>query len=127
MMRKKLETGFCPFRIETSGFLAGCILQIGKETPCYSQDAKPLRNQGDCFFCPLLKFNLSKATYDEFGKLVSPLLAIQDEASTGINLWPMISGMADPTHQAITGKGIELQRLSAHVKEELEEIVFNLV
>lgn len=123
---KFLERGFCPFRIEKSNFQAGCVLQLGKESLCYTQDARPLVSKGNQFFCPKLIFNLSKEIYNEIEKLITPILAIQDEENTGINIWPLVTGVANPKYQAITNKGKKMQKISLHLKDELQEIVLEL-
>ncbi len=123
---KILERGFCPFRIEKSNFQAGCVLQLGKETLCYTQDARPLISQEKQYFCPRLSFNLSREIYEEIDLLVAPMLAIQDEENTGINIWPLVTGVANPKYEAITNKGKQMQKISSHLKEELQEIVLEL-
>ncbi len=121
-----LNMGWCPFRIERYDFQAGCVLQLGKDALCYSQDIRPLIKHGDQFFCPLLRFKLSKKTYHEIELLLAPLLKVQDEHNTGVNVWPMLVGWANPKYEAITIQGKELQKLSTQVREELEEIIYNL-
>ncbi len=123
---KLIERGFCPFRIEKGSFQAGCVLQLGKETLCYTQDARPLINQENQYFCPRLNFNLSRETYEEIDVLVTPVLAIQDEENTGINIWPLVTGVANPKYEAITNKGKQMQKISSHLKDELQEIVLEL-
>lgn len=121
-----LHRGFCPFRLETSDYQAGCVLQLGKESLCYSQDARPLMSRHNHFFCPLMNFTLSKKTYKEVKRLITPILAIQDEESTGINIWPLLTGMSATKHNATTFEGKEMISLSKRVLFELEEIVFEL-
>ncbi len=118
--------GWCPFRIERHDFQAGCILQLGKDTLCYSQDVRPLIRQGNHYFCPLLNFTLSSKTYHEIELLLAPLLKVQDEHNTGINVWPMLYGWSNPKYEAVTIQGKELQKLSVLVREELEKIIYNL-
>ncbi|UCE13482.1 MAG: hypothetical protein JSV04_15035 [Candidatus Heimdallarchaeota archaeon] len=112
--------------METSNYQAGCVLQLGKESLCYSQDARPLMKKDGYFFCPLMNFTLSEETYQEINRVITPILAIQDEESTGINIWPLLTGMSATKHIATTIKGKEMVSLSKKVLYELEEIVFGL-
>ncbi len=124
-----LERGFCPFRVEKSNFHAGCVLRIGQTTLCYSQDVRPLLRRGTApeeYYCPLIKFSLDDTTYKEFEQVLSPLLQIQDEQNTAINIWPMLSGWADPKHEATSDEGRQIVHLSGQVKAALESIVYNL-
>ncbi len=124
-----LEHGFCPFRVEKSDFHAGCVLRIGQTTLCYTQDIRPLLRRGtnpEEYYCPLIKISLDCKIYHDFEKLLSPLLQVQDEQNTAINIWPMLSGWADPKHKATSAEGQEISQLSAQVKQTLENIVYDL-
>lgn len=124
-----LKQGFCPFRIEVGMHLAGCKLRMGKESLCYTQDIRPLVQRvdsPDAYYCPLLKFTLSNDAYEEISSLVEFILAIQDEESTGINLWPMLSGISNPKKKSVTTRGIRMEHLSQKVRDRLEKIVYEL-
>jgi hypothetical protein len=124
-----LKQGFCPFRIEVGMHLAGCKLRIGKESLCYTQDVRPLIQRvdsPDTYYCPLLKFLLSTEAYDEISNLIESILTIQDEESTSINLWSMLSGISNPKCKPITAGGIKMERLSQKVRDRLEEIVYEI-
>ena len=124
-----LEHGFCPFRVEKSNFHAGCVLRIGQTTLCYTQDVRPLlRRSSDPneYYCPLIKVSIDNKIYDEFKQVLSPLLQIQDEQNTAINIWPMLKGWADPKHEVTSNEGREIVQLSLHVKQALENIVYDL-
>ena len=120
------KRGYCPFRVEKRNFQAGCVLQLGREVLCYSQGQKPLLFQNDTPMCPKMGFELSKETYAEIEQITNMILAIQDASSTCFNLWPMLTGVANPRYSATTGGGKVLQQLSEKVRRELEEIAFNL-
>ncbi|MFX0173047.1 MAG: hypothetical protein ACFE9L_14135 [Candidatus Hodarchaeota archaeon] len=102
---------------------------MGKEALCYTQDVRPLVQRADspdAYYCPLLKFSLSNDAYEEISSLVEFILAIQDEESTGINLWPMLSGISNPKKKSITTGGIQMEHLSQKVRDQLEKIVYEL-
>ncbi len=120
------KQGFCPFRIEKRNFQAGCVLQMGVETLCYTQDIYALISRDSEYYCPLLKINISKATYSEIEEIVKPILMIQDIENTSINLWPLLTGVASPQHLAKTEKGKKMQNLSERVRSELEDIILEL-
>jgi len=125
-----LEKGFCPFRVEKRDYRAGCALRLGKGALCYTQEIRPLIRQSGAstyFYCPLLRFTLSREIYQDIELFAADILKIQDEEATGINLWPMLLGMANPKNKSVTGAGKEMEKLSSHVREKLEEIVFNLI
>ena len=124
-----LERGFCPFRVEKSNFHAGCVLRIGQTTLCYSQDVRPLlrrTSDPDEYYCPLIKCSIDNNTYNEFEQVLSPLLQIQDEENTAINIWPMLSGWADPKNEVTSNEGRMIVQLSNQVKQALENIVYDL-
>ena len=124
-----IHQGFCPFRVEKDNFQAGCVLRMGKTALCYTQDTRPLlqtTSAPDEFSCPLLKVSISTETYREIEEVLSPLLMIQDEQNTAINLWPMLSGWSNPKHQATSYKGQELIQMSIHLRKTLENIVVEL-
>lgn len=127
-------SGFCPFRVEKRNYQAGCVLIIGKDSLCYSQDNRPLfqikeKDSGEKFYhCPLLKFHISEKTYHEIEQVLAPILAVQDEANIGINLWPIFSDQSkitNPKASLKTKKGRQMNKLSNQVREELQEIVLN--
>ncbi len=120
------KRGYCPFRIEKGNFQAGCVLQLGRETLCYSQEHKPLLFENDRPICPKIGFKLTKETYTEIEHITNLILTIQDEDRTSYNLWPLLTGVANPRHSAKTGNGRVLQELSEKVRGELEEIAVNL-
>ena len=124
-----LEHGFCPFRVEKSNFHAGCVLRIGQTTLCYTQDVRPLLRRvtkPEEYSCPLIKCSIDNQTYNEFEQVLSPLLQIQDEQNTAINIWPMLSGWADPKHEVTSNEGQMIVQLSSQVKKALENIVYDL-
>lgn len=127
--------GFCPFRVAKPNFQAGCVLQLGKDTFCYTRDQRPLirreKTQEEYYYtCPLVtKLELSSETYEEIDKIVSLFLIIQDEHELTINLWPIFcrsSKITTPKKESVTVKGKEIQQLSQKVRDELQEIVLNL-
>ncbi len=120
------QIGFCPFRIQKLEFRAGCVLKLGKEVLCYTQDLHPLLVNNGRFFCPELQFKLSTETYKEIETFVKSILTIQDEENTATNLWTIITGMSDPKNKATTIPGKKLVKISKKVREELDEIVLNL-
>jgi hypothetical protein len=123
-----LSLGYCPFRVEVSNFKAGCVLQMGNESTCYTQDVKPLiqRAETDNYFCPLIKFELPIDIYNAISRLIEPLLTIQDHENTGINVWPMVKGISTMKNKATTPEGKEIERISQKVKDALEKIVLDL-
>lgn len=120
------QAGFCPFRVEVESFRAGCKLQI--KTLCYSQSMQPLLKMDDQpgYHCPILNFTLSESTYAEIDSIVQPILTIQDEENTALNLWPLLSGVANPKHNSTTPEGKWMQKLSKKVRDELEQIIYDL-
>jgi len=124
-----ISQGFCPFRVEKDNFQAGCVLRMGQTALCYTQDTRPLlqtTSAPDDFSCPLLKVTISTETYMEIEEVLAPLLMIQDEQNTAINLWPMLSGWSNPKHEATSNKGQQIVQLSVNLKETLENIVVEL-
>jgi hypothetical protein len=68
IMMQILDQGFCPFRIEVGYSEPGCKLRLGKDSLCYTSDSRPLLHCPDtsrAYYCPLIKFALSKETYKE--------------------------------------------------------------
>ncbi len=130
------DRGFCPFRVAKPNFQAGCVLQLGKDTFCYTRDQRPLmrrqtEDQQSIFYtCPLVKkLKLSNETYEEIDKIVQSILIVQDEQELTINLWPIFcrdSKITSPKKESVTTKGKEIQQLSQKVRDELQEIVLNL-
>lgn len=123
-----LSVGYCPFRVEIKNFKAGCVLQMGNESTCYTQDVKPLFQSADTenYFCPMYQFEISKAIYSGIESIIEPLLTIQDDENTGINVWPMVKGLSQMKNRATTPKGKEIEKISRKVKDELDKIVVNL-
>ena len=79
------------------------------------------------FYCPLLpKVLLSKETITDVEKLVHYIFTIQDKESTTINLWPMLTGIATSNNRAQTPDGKAMEELSAKVRNELDEIIFEM-
>ena len=122
--------GFCPFRVESQEmFQAGCVLRLGQKTLCYTQDVRPLlrrKTDPDEYYCPLLHFSLDSELYNEIEKVLAPLLLVQDEENTAVNIWPMLKGWADSKDRARSANGKKLVNISIHVRETLEEIVCDL-
>lgn len=118
---------YCPFRVEVSEHLPGCVLQKGKESLCYSTDHKPLVLRDDeVFYCLLLpQVGLSKETISEVEQLVQYIFTIQDQESTTINLWPMLTGIANSKNRATTPNGKVMEELAEKVRKDLEEIIFD--
>ncbi|MFX0122346.1 MAG: hypothetical protein ACFFAE_01830 [Candidatus Hodarchaeota archaeon] len=118
---------FCPFRILVADYQAGCVAQMGKDTLCYSQDARPLLRQNSHYFCPLMNITISNEIYQYLERILTPILEIQDEESTGISVWPLLSSNSFIwKHRAITEKGKEMEKLIEKLRYILEEIIFNL-
>lgn len=130
------DRGFCPFRVAKPNFQAGCVLQLGKDTFCYTRDQRPLmrhqtEDQQSIFYtCPLVKkLKLSNETYKEIEKIVKSIMIVQDEQELTINLWPIFcrdSKITSPKKESVTIKGKEIQQLSQKIRDELQEIVLNL-
>ncbi len=101
---------------------------MGNESPCYTQDVKPLlqRAETENYFCPLIKFELPKDIYLAITRLIEPLLTIQDDENTGINVWPLVKGISNMKNKATTPEGKKIEKISRKIKAELEKIVFNL-
>jgi hypothetical protein len=95
---------------------------------CYSTDQKPLvMREDEIFYCPLLtKVLLSKETIAEVEQLVQYIFTIQDKESTTINLWPMLTGIANSKNRATTPRGKAMEELSAKVRKDLDDIIFEL-
>ncbi|MFW9905308.1 MAG: hypothetical protein ACFFFH_13290 [Candidatus Thorarchaeota archaeon] len=118
---------FCPFRILVGNFQAGCVAQIGRNSLCYSQDARPLLPQNDHFFCPLLNIKISMDIYEYLERILTPILDIQDEESTGISVWPLLSSSSFVwKHKSITNEGKEMEELIEKLRGNLDEIIFDL-
>ncbi len=115
--------GFCPFRIQKRNFESGCVLQLGKDALCYSQDLKPLQQTHDGMHCPLLEFSVSMEIYECIEQLITPIMFIQDEQEIAMNLWPILTGMAKPKINATSEEGRELQERSQKLRGELEKII----
>ena len=119
--------GYCCFRIEIQNHLPGCVLRLGKDTPCYSTDEKPLKLREDVYICPLLQnVKIDQETYSEVEELVNYIFTIQDKENTVINLWPMLTGIANSRNRARTHRGIAMEELSTRVREKLDEIIFDM-
>ncbi len=89
---------------------------------------RPLLKKDDQpgYQCPVLHFTLSESTYAEIDSIVQPILTIQDEENTALNLWPLLSGVANPKHNSVTPEGKWMQQLSKKVRNELEKIIYDL-
>ena len=93
---------------------------------CYTQDVRPLlqlTTASDEYYCPLIKFSIDNETYEEIEQILAPLLLVQDEQNTAINIWPMLKGWANSKDKTTSPYGRRIVELSAHVKETLEELV----
>ncbi|MHA1940157.1 MAG: hypothetical protein ACW97P_00360 [Candidatus Hodarchaeales archaeon] len=124
-----LDQGYCPFRIEKRNWQAGCVLRLGETALCYTQDVRPLLKRNEVpneYYCPLIKCSIDNDTYQEIKQVLAPLLQIQDEQNTAINIWPMLKGWAEPKHEVSTETGREIVRKSSQIKATLEEILFDL-
>ena len=121
------QRAFCPFRILIGNFQAGCVARMGKDSLCYSQDARPLLSRNDHYFCPLLNISISTEIYQYLEQILTPILEIQDEENTGISVWPLLSSNSFIwKHRSITNEGKEMEGLIEKLREILEEIIFNL-
>ena len=119
--------GYCPFRVEIHNHMPGCVLRLGKETPCYSTDHQPLLIHDRVYGCPQLpKVTISEETYSDIEKLVNYIFTIQDKENTCINLWPMLTGIANSRNKAVTPEGKAMEELSSNVREKLDEIIFEM-
>ncbi len=122
-----LKQGFCPYRIQVDDFQAGCVLLRSAQTAlCYTQDVRPLLQRTtnpDGYYCPLIKFSLDNETYEEIEQILAPLLLVQDEQNTAINIWPMLRGWSNSKDKTTSALGRRIVELSIHVKETLEELV----
>lgn len=76
--------------------------------------------------CPVLHFTLSAGTYEEIESIIHKILKIQDEENTALNIWPMLSGVANPKHKSTTPEGKGIQQLSKKVRDELEQIIYDI-
>ena len=119
--------GHCPFRVEILDHIPGCVLQKGKESMCYSTDERPLIFRDSSYYCPLLpQVLITEFLYKEFEQLVKYIFTIQDRESTTINIWPMLTGIANSRNKAKTPEGKAMETLSTRVREELNEIIFEM-
>ena len=124
-----IGNGYCPFRVEKSDFHAGCVLRMGQKALCYTQDVRPLLCRAevpDEYYCPLEKISLNTETYNAIEQVLAPLLQIQDETNTAINIWPMLKGWSNPKSEVTSNEGKMIVELSAQVKKILENIVYDL-
>jgi hypothetical protein len=74
----------------------------------------------------LLRFSLDSDLYSEIERVLAPLLLVQDEENTAVNIWPMLKGWADSKDKAKSENGQRLVAISTYVRETLEEIVCDL-
>jgi hypothetical protein len=119
--------GFCPFRVEIPDHLPGCVLQKGTDSQCYSTDERPIVYQDASYHCPLMpQVVITEELYKKFEQLVDYIFTIQDRESTTINIWPMLTGIASSKNKAKTPEGIAMEDLSIKVREELNEIIFEM-
>jgi hypothetical protein len=119
--------GYCPFRVEIHNHIPGCMLRYGKDTPCYSTDDKPLLKLNKVYTCPLVhEVSINIEIYENIEELVNYIFTIQDKENTCINLWPMLTGIANSRNKAKTPKGIAMEKLSAKVREKLDDIIFDM-
>ena len=118
--------GYCPFRVQTESYEAGCSLQYGTSTNCYSQGVRPLIFHEEQFFCPKMMIKIDLETYNMVETLIKPLLKMQDEDEISMNLRPVILGLSHPKINAETILGNDLVVMARKVAKSLEEIVFNM-
>ena len=121
--------GFCPFRILVSDFQAGCVVQMGKDALCFSQDARPLllEKNNQQYLCPQLNISISKEIYKALESVLKPILEIQDEMNTGISVWPMFSKRSFIwKHKSITDEGKQIEELIERLRNTLDTILFDL-
>ena len=94
---------------------------------CYSTDERPLIFRDSSYYCPLLpQVLITEFLYKEFEQLVKYIFTIQDRESTTINIWPMLTGIANSRNKAKTPEGKAMETLSTRVREELNEIIFEM-
>ncbi len=121
------QKGFCPFRILVSDFQAGCVVQMGKDVLCYSQDTRPLLEKNNQYLCPQLNINISNEIYQDIESVLKVILEIQDEENTGISIWPMFSKNSFIwKHKSITDEGKQIEELIERLRNTLETILFDL-
>ncbi|MFX1334974.1 MAG: hypothetical protein ACFFAM_11105 [Promethearchaeota archaeon] len=121
------QRSFCPFRTLLNDFQAGCVVQMGKDTLCYSQDARPLLYQNDHCYCPFIDFSISSNNCQDLERILAPILEIQDEESTGFSVWPLLSKNSFIwKHKSVTNEGKEMEKLIENLRNDLEEVIFNI-
>ncbi len=121
------QKGFCPFRILVSDFQAGCVVQMGKDALCYSQDARPLLEKNNQYLCPQLNISLSKEIYQDIESVLKPILEIQDEENTGISVWPMFSSKSFIwKHKSVSAEGKQIEESIERLRNSLDSILFNV-
>ncbi|MHA1974013.1 MAG: hypothetical protein ACTSW1_13525 [Candidatus Hodarchaeales archaeon] len=132
MSSEQRSCGFCPFRVEKMNFQPGCVLRMGYDSLCYTQEPRPLycrKKQGVVtYYCPFMKFELTEETYLEIEEMLAPLLAIQDEENVGISLWPIFSEnskIVNPGKEMETTKGRRMEYLSKKLRKKFQDIVFD--
>jgi hypothetical protein len=119
--------GYCPFRVEIQNHIPGCMLRYGKDTPCYSTDDKPLIFRNNVYTCPLVpEVAINIEIYGHIEELVNYIFTIQDKENTCINLWPMLTGIANSRNKAKTPQGKAMEELSTRVREKLDDIIFEM-
>ena len=121
------EHGFCPFRVKVKAERAGCVLQMGAESLCYSEDSFPLINQVEYYFCPMIQIKIGLETYENIELLINSVLNIQDEQNTYFNLWSLISGMSNPKIKAETENGREIQHNCKKILYDLRDIIADIL
>ena len=117
---------FCPFRVQTPDHQAGCTLQFGLDTKCYTQESQPLIRRDDFFICPKIGIHISFKTFYQLEALLNPLMRMQDEYEIAINVWPTLKGIANPRNAAETLLGNDIVELAKHIQDELSEIILEL-
>jgi hypothetical protein len=100
---------------------------MGKESLCYSQDARPLLEKNNQYICPQLNINFSKEIYREIESVLKVILEIQDEENIGISVWPMLARNSFFwKHKSITDEGKQIEELIERLRNNLDTILYDL-
>ncbi len=119
--------GYCPFRVEILEQSPGCVLLKGKDSLCYSTDQQPLIYRDNKYHCPLKKNAvLTEQIYKNLEQLVMYFFTIQDKEGITINVWPMLTGIANSRNKATTKKGKEMEELARKLRADLDELIFEM-
>jgi hypothetical protein len=105
----------------------GCVLLKGKDSLCYSTDQKPLIFENNSYGCPLkTKVVLPDKIYKNLAEIVNYFFTIQDKEGITINVWPMLTGIANSKNKAVTEEGKEMVKLARNLREYLDKIIFDM-